>query len=189
MPSWLETLNREFAEDLRLPFVRVGGDEAQALAASAEVLVELVLRGVRFEEWWVGIGLGEVEEPLGPSSADSRGPAFYRAREAVELAKKSRYGFGILGDEETRARQISAALTFPAFLVQRRGPAEDSKSWEAVELAAAGLNQSEIGEKLGITRQAASQRLKVAAWEEEREGRWLACTLLTAAMDADARPQ
>ena len=189
VPSWVESLNREFADGLRLRFIRTVGDELQALVRDAGVPVELVLRGVRFEEWWVGIGLGQVEEPLGSSSADSRGPAFYNAREAVGLAKESRYGFAVVGNDEGRAREITASLELLTFLIQRRGPARGSKSWEAVELAAAGLNPREIGERLGISRQAVWQRLKVAGWEEEREGRWLTERLLTAAMEGDARPR
>jgi SatD family (SatD) len=186
VPSWRKALNSEFEDELQLPFVRTVGDELQALARKPDVITEIVLRGVRSEQWWVGIGLGDVETPLGPSSADSRGPAFYNAREAVNDAKSYRYGFAVLGGSDEQARKISISLNLLAFLVQRRGSSEGSKSWEAVELASGDLNPSEIGQELGISRQAAWQRLKVAGWEEEREGRWLTARLLAAGMGPDA---
>jgi SatD family (SatD) len=189
VPTWLNRLNHEFEDSLRLPFVRTVGDELQALAKHPEVLTELLLRGVRFEQWWVGIGIGEVDEPLGSSSADSRGSAFYRARNAVNLAKESRYGFSIVGTEDKLDREITVIFNLLSFVVQRRGSSEGSKSWEAVELATTELNQREIGERLNISRQAAWQRLKVAGWDEEREGRWMVNDLLAAAMGNDERPR
>jgi hypothetical protein len=187
VPSWVEELNREFSTDLRLPFVRTVGDELQALAGNPHVIAELVLRGVRLQEWWIGVGLGQVEEPLGASSADSRGPAFYNAREAVDTAKSSRYGFAVVGEDGDHARKIAVSLELLAFIVQRRGSEANSKSWEAVELARKGLNPTAIGQELGISRQAAWQRLKVAGWDEEWEGRWLTASLLATSMESDAR--
>jgi hypothetical protein len=185
VPRWLEQLNNTFRNDLRLPFARTVGDEVQGMVEAPDVVLELVMMGLRSEFWWIGIGLGPVETPLGITSADSRGDAFYNAREAVEQAKRSRYGFAVRGEDEERARAAFAALTLLAFVVQRRGRA-DSKGWEAVELAARGLNAQQIGERLGISRQAAWERLRVAGWEEEREGRWLTTSLLSLAMAAHA---
>lgn len=188
VPLWLEQLNEQFKGSLGLPFVRTAGDELQALVEIPEAIVEIILRGVRADEWWVGIGIGSVET-LGASSADSRGPAFYHAREAVNEAKGSRYGFAVVGDDFESAQLVRASLDLLCFVVQRRGSSPSSKGWEAVELAARGLNTEQIGQRLGISRQAAWQRLRVAGWEEEVDGRWLAARLISAAMRPDARPR
>lgn len=188
VPSWLEQLNNQFSEDLALPFVRTAGDELQALVEVPETIVEIALRCVVSAQWWVGIGIGGVET-MGASSADSRGPAFYNAREAVEEAKRTRYGFAVVGDDFEQAQCIRASLDLLAFVVQRRGAPSRSKGWEAVELAARGLNTEQIGTRLGISRQAAWQRLKAAGWDEEQDGRWLAARLLAKAMESDAQPR
>jgi len=187
VPLWLEQLNSGFREDLALPFVRTAGDELQALVDVPETVVEIVVRCVVSDLWWVGIGIGAVET-LGATSADSRGPAFYNAREAVEEAKRVRYGLAVVGDDFEQAQCIRASLDLLAFVVQRRGAPSRSKGWEAVDLAARGLNTEQIGKRLGISRQAAWQRLKTAGWDEELDGRWLAARLLAKAMESDAQP-
>jgi hypothetical protein len=154
----------------------------QALVENSEAVVELVLLGIREDDWWVGIGIGAVEVPLGHTSADSRGSAFYNARDAMTEAKDSTYGFAVSGDDSPRARAVAANLTLLALLASRRG----GRQWEAVDLVRHGLSQKEVGQKLGITPQAVSQRLQSAAWQEECEGRWLANWLLASVVAIDA---
>jgi len=154
----------------------------QAIVRNSEAVVELVLLGVREDEWWVGIGIGGVEAPLGKTSADSRGSAFYNARDAMTEAKDSTYGFAVSGDDSHRARAVSANLTLLALLASRRG----IRQWEAVDLMRHNLSQKEVGQELGITPQAVSQRLRSAAWQEECEGRWLADWLLAPVVAIDA---
>lgn len=182
VPAWVERLNQEFRDQLELPFVQTAGDEMQALAKSAEAVTEVLLLGIRGERWWVGIGLGSVESPLGESSASSQGTAFYHAREAVIQAKESRYGFAVIGEDADRARAIAANYTLIGSIAQRRG----TKRWEAIDLVRKGLNATEIGERLGISPQAAWQRLRSAAWEEECQSRWLAAWLMAPEIDPDA---
>src|SRR2546430_10616365 len=82
--SWADALNDEFHAAMRLPFARTAGDEMQALFADGEALVEVVLRSMDSEAWWIGIGLGE-PQPLGDTARESRGPAFRSARVAGEV--------------------------------------------------------------------------------------------------------
>ena len=180
--QWLPTVNNAFGRSLKLEFVRTAGDEMQGLLDSPEPVVELVLDAVRSAPWWLGIGIGSVDLPLGQTSAESRGTAFYNAREALLEAKDSPYGFAVVGDDEEPARAVAANLTLLASLAKRRGP----RQWEAVELLHRGLSQKEIGRRLGISQQAVSQRLRAAGWQEELEGRWLASWLLAPLVEIDA---
>jgi len=153
------------------------GDEMQALVRDPNVVLDCVIRGVRDREWWVGIGLGEVEHPLGSTAARSEGPAFYNAREAVGRAKGQSYGFALVAPDPDEQDDLEAVLETLGFITSRRGPA-DSKRWQAVELASRGLRVGEIGAQLGITWQAASERLKTAGWREEQGQRRLFVRLL-----------
>jgi hypothetical protein len=92
---WVDELNSEYAARLELPFARTVGDELQGVVADPDVLLDLVVRGARHRHWWLGIGLGELERPLPEATAEARGAAFYNAREAVQLAKRSHYGFAV----------------------------------------------------------------------------------------------
>jgi hypothetical protein len=180
---WVDELNSEYAPRLELPFARTIGDELQGLVADPDVLVDLVVRGARHRHWWLGIGLGDLERPLPDTTAQARGAAFYNAREAVQLAKRSEYGFAVQGRGEPSG-PIDDALTLLSFIVARRG-AENSKGWEAIDLVGQGFTQAQIGERLGVTQQAIAQRLHKAGWNEEQRGRRLSARLLEGVMKED----
>lgn len=170
----LESLNDHFAGGLRLPFARTAGDEMQALVRDDKTLVDLVLRATRGEQWWVGVGIGDVSKPLGETARDSRGPAFVSARAAVEAAKRAPWGCAVRGEPESLARQLENC--FAMLVLIRR--ARTDRGWETVDLAADGFDGTEIGRRLGISKQAVSQRLRAASFAEEQRGREVALALL-----------
>ena len=172
--EWQDTLNDDFAGGLRLPFARTMGDEMQALVRDPRSLVDLVLRASRDEEWWVGIGLGEVERPIGETARDSRGPAFVNARTAVEAAKRRVWGCAVRGDPEELALRLEDCFSMLVFI--RRARTE--RGWETVDLASRGMDGPAIASQLDISKQAVSQRLRAAGYAEERRGRELAVSLL-----------
>src|SRR3712207_894415 len=69
-------------------FERTAGDEFQGLLDDPAQVVDVVLTLVRAGGWSIGVGTGEIEEPLPPSIREGRGPAFIFARNAVEAAKR-----------------------------------------------------------------------------------------------------
>src|SRR5690242_8094530 len=85
--SWLTALADDPEVRLTLPFARTAGDEMQALADDPTGVTAAVRRLVRDGGWWIGIGVGEVEQPLPDDVRAARGPALVRARGAVEQAK------------------------------------------------------------------------------------------------------
>jgi SatD family (SatD) len=178
--EWAHRLNRRFGPSLILPFAPTIGDEIQAVTSDPEVPVEIVLQGVRDRSWWLGLGLGQVETPLADSAAQSRGPAFYDAREAVEKAKTSLYGFAVRATDPETAEDVQAVFELLGFVIRKRG--EDPKRWRAVELAQSGISTVRIGEELGVSQQAASKRLRTAGVDEEIAGRRLAIRLISRSM-------
>lgn len=178
--EWAAALNSDFRDELIRPFTPTLGDEIQGVLATPPPIVEIVLGGVKDQPWWLGVGIGEVETPLEKTAARSRGPAFYKAREAVEAAKRSHHGFAVRGEDESIASDLQTILGLLAFLIRRRG--HDPKRWQAVDLAREGASTVRIGKALGITQQAASKRLLNAGFYEEIEGRQLAERLLGEAL-------
>ncbi|HEV7167663.1 MAG TPA: hypothetical protein VGN49_06790, partial [Micrococcaceae bacterium] len=63
-----------------LPFERSVGDEVQGVMSDANAVVEVALRVLRTGQWYVGIGVGEVKQPLPASPREASGPAFVAAR-------------------------------------------------------------------------------------------------------------
>lgn len=159
------------------PFERTAGDEVQGILARPDDVVSLVVALVRQDSWSVGVGVGAVNDPLPPSTRAGSGPAFTLAREAVTRAKARPSGLAVAGQSESTARHAQTALDLLAAVIARRS----DPGWEGVDLAAAGLNQIEIATRLGITKQAVSQRLRAAEWHLEPDARALASHLLSVA--------
>lgn len=165
------------AQGLVRPWERTAGDEVQAVLDRPEVVVDLSLALVRLGNWSVGIGIGPVHEPLPASTRAGSGAAFERARRAVERAKSAPSHVTVAARDEAAGRPTQTVLDLLAALLQRRSEA----GWEAVDLRAQGLSQSEVALRLGISKQAVSQRLITATWAPELAGRQLAAQLLAEA--------
>jgi DNA-binding NarL/FixJ family response regulator len=134
-------------------------DDPAALPRAIEVLL-------RAGCWNIGLGAGEVDEPLPAQARAGRGPAYLRARAAVTAAKTSPWHLRVVGDAD-QGRHLESVLWLVAALVGRRSP----KGWEVVDLADEGLSYEEIGRRLGISQSAVSQRAQAAGLVEGRRAR------------------
>ncbi|MPV37997.1 hypothetical protein [Georgenia subflava] len=175
----LGTWSTEHADALALPLERTVGDEVQTVLTRADAALDLALHLMRLGEWAVGIGAGQVHEPLGTSSRASSGPAFVHARAAVERAR----GRGepapvvVAGDDEAAAREATALVQLLASVVRRRSAA----GWEAADLLRPDVRQKDVANTLDISEQAVSQRVRSALLEEELQVRPLAAGLIARA--------
>ena len=160
-----------------LPFERTAGDEVQGVLDSASEVTRLVLSLVRSRRWTVGIGLGPVREPLPASTRAGAGPGFTMARSAVTRAKRRPSRVAVEGLDSSSARHAQTCLDLIASLYGRRS----ALGWAAVDLADQGLTGTEISARLGISKQAVSQRLSAAEWYLEADAGVLAASLLAAA--------
>lgn len=175
-------------EGTAVPFARTVGDEVQGVLEGsddgAHLAVDLTLALLRDQGWSVGIGVGPVERPLPAVSRDGRGPAFYRARDAVERAKTRSRGTSVAVEgpaSETgakRAQEVESLLRLLGAVRARRSP----QGWEAVDLLS-GLDdrpgrQKIAAQSLAVSEQAMSQRVRAALWQEEEAVRPLAVRLL-----------
>lgn len=170
VPSLLDTLAALPRTPL-LGFERTVGDEVQGVVDDAGLGVEVVARVLRAGSWNVGIGVGEIEEPLPEGTRAGRGPAYIRAREAVTRAKSAPHRLtvvGAAGDPDVEA--LETVLGLWSGLVERR----TDRGWEVHDLLATGMSHSEAGRRLGITQSAVSQRAQSAGLVDEVRARALA---------------
>jgi hypothetical protein len=174
-----------------LPFERTVGDEIQGLLgageAGAQLAVGIVADLLRDGGWSVGIGVGGVDQPLPESSRAAAGPAFFRAREAVEQAKGRGIAvpLAVVGPpDEPTATIVSDAQALIRLLGAVAARRSDA-GWEAIDTLAEherdDAPQRAVAERLGVSEQAVSQRLRTALWAEEVAARPLAARLLRAA--------
>jgi hypothetical protein len=185
VPELLDTLPGRGAPGMVLAFDRTVGDEVQGVLDDATAVLDVVQTAARLGEWSVGVGIGPVDEPLPGSTREGSGAAFVRAREAVERAKRRAGDTPVAvvgasrGPGADRAADAEAVLRLLAGVAERRTAA----GWEVVDLLRAGLSQRAAAERLGVSGQAVSQRVRASMWPEEAAARPLAVRLLE---EADA---
>jgi hypothetical protein len=195
-------------------FERSVGDEVQGVVERPDEVVEIALHALRSGRWYVGIGVGEVDQPLPASPREGSGPAFVAARAAVERAKAAAAhvplavvagspgrvraadgGTGAAGaDGAAACANAEAVLRLIGRLVQDRTAAQ----WKVVDMlrsvrhGQAGAqgghgSQKVAAQKLGITEQSVSRALLRSGWQEEWAARPAAAVLLSFAHHSTAQ--
>ena len=161
------------------PFERTAGDEFQGVLDDPAALGTLVERLLRERTWNIGIGIGEVEEPLPKSTRAGRGPAYVHARNAVTSAKSAPWRLRVAGDAPG-VRGLETTLWLWAAVLHRRTP----RGWEVADLVDAGATYEEAAARLGVTQSAISQRAQAAGIVESRRARELVAELTGALLGA-----
>jgi hypothetical protein len=175
VPDLLSSLNRRPRRPgLLRKFERTAGDEVQGVISEAPPAVEVIVELLRSEEWNIGLGVGEVADPLPRSTRAGRGAAFLHAREAVTRAKSSPHHVNVVGSDPRTAEQVETVLWLMASILRRRS----DRGWEVADLLAEGHTRREVGMRLGISQSAVTQRAQAAGVIEEQRGRVLAAELL-----------
>jgi hypothetical protein len=183
VPATLEALAD--VEMLR-PFERTAGDEFQGVLDDPAALAAVVERLLREDSWNVGIGIGEVEEPLPESTRAGRGPAYLHAREAVTAAKSAPWRLRVAGDDphdRQGVRGLETTLWLWAAVLNRR----TSRGWEVADLVDAGASYDQAAKRLGVTQSAISQRAQAAGIVEGRRARELVTDLVGGLLKDGAR--
>ena len=159
-------------------FERTAGDEFQGVLDDPGVLTTVVERLLREQSWNIGIGFGEVEEPLPESTRAGRGPAYLHAREAVTSAKSAPWRLRVAGDDPG-VRALETTLWLWAAVLNRRTP----RGWEVADLVDTGATYEQVASRLGVTQSAISQRAQAAGIVESRRARELVSQLAAALLE------
>ena len=165
------------------PFERTAGDEFQGVLDDPAALPLVAERLLREGGWSIGIGIGEVEEPLPESTRAGRGAAYQHARDAVTGAKSAPWRLRVAGDEP-EVRALETTLWLWAAVLGRR----TSGGWEVADLVDAGATYDEAAKRLGITQSAVSQRAQAAGIVEGRRARELVTDLTRALLASQDDP-
>lgn len=160
-----------------VPVTRTVGDEFQLLVATEALsVVTAILVLMRDGDWHVGVGIGPVEEPTPADLREARGPAFVAARRAVDEAKERAGHLRVVAAAPAEAEGQDAEVVLDLLLTLRAR--RSAAGWVATDLADDGLTQAEIGQRLGVSRQAVQQRLTTAGWSLDVAARPVAVRLL-----------
>ena len=175
-----EALDLLAAVPLHRPLERTAGDELQGVLTDPAALPRVVEPLLRSGAWHVGIGVGDVEQPLPAQARAGRGTAYLHARTAVTEAKTSPWHLRVTGDLPG-ARPLEAALWLWAAVLARRTP----RGWEVADLVDEGLTYEQAGRRLGISQSAVSQRAQAAGIVEGRRARELVTHLAVGLLGQD----
>lgn len=181
VPTLLDLLGRAPAPAVVRPFQRTVGDEVQAVLDDAGSVVEAVGRILRTGSWSIGLGVGDVQQPLPPDSRAGRGAAYLHARDAVTRAKTGPHRLCVVGTDSSAAERLETVLWLWAGLLERR----TDRGWEVYDALGEGLSHAEAGHRLGVTQSAITQRTQSAGLVDERRARRLATDLLSAMLSED----
>jgi hypothetical protein len=175
VPDLLGVLNRRPRRPTLLrKFERTAGDEVQGVMSGARATIDVIVQLLRDDQWSVGLGIGDVIEPLPRSTRAGSGAAFVFAREAVNRAKSNPHHVNVVGYDARAAERVESVLWLISSVVRRR----TERGWAVADLLSEGLSRREIGVKLGISQSAVTQRAQAAGYVEEQRGRVLAADLL-----------
>ena len=182
VPEFLEGLHH-----ISHGFERSVGDEVQGVLSDPGEVVEVSLYALRSGLWYVGIGIGPVNEPQPVSPREGSGAAFVAARQAVDRAKAagSHVPLAVVsgaggrdapatGDSAAGARACAnaeAVLRLVGRLVQERTEAQ----WRVVDALRARNGrdpgrhgqQKHVARDLGISEQSVSRAIIRSGWQEE----------------------
>ncbi len=158
-------------------FERTIGDEIQGLVDDSQLVVTLVTDAARRRNWWIGIGVGTVDEPTPDTVRAARGPVLVAARDAVEKAKSTPTRIAVRcgsPDDASSAARAEAALRAWVTVLDRRTP----QGWEAVDAMAKATTQKVAAAALGISAQSLNTRLRRAGWHDQQAIQELCAWLL-----------
>lgn len=164
----LDRVNRELAEAILADFTITVGDEFQGLLVRPGCLPELMWRlrdSLPELRFWTGVGFGGLDTELEGRAIGMDGPAFHRAREALEAAHDGGLHGGVFsgfGEDDRILGGLSRLLDW-----QRQRFTDAQR--EAIRHVRAGATQTEAAGEIGVTRQAVSKRLAAAGWSAHRD--------------------
>lgn len=183
----LTEVNRVFSGDILIDFRSTIGDEFQGVLKNPKNAYALYvfIKCKLPIDIYCGIGVGHVERPF-EKDRGMRGTAFYRARSALELCKKSKRN--LLMKSSDMPTQIDEVINTLLRFIEAL-----ENSWTKRQKEVANYFRSypdytyeQLGKHFRISKQAISQILKAADWDAISEGEALLNNLLTG-MDSNTK--
>lgn len=155
----LGRVQQEFEEDIASPFTLTIGDEFQAVldrCGNLYAMIHSIESGLNGLNLRYGLGLGGIETDINPAqSIGMDGPAFHRARRALEEAKKSGRRFCIETGLKLPDQRLNTLLDWIDVTSSRwnREKRDILFYWQQKH------TQKEIAARTGISQPAVSQHI------------------------------
>ena len=179
LDNTLKGINRAFSSDILIDFKPTVGDEFQGVLKNPKNAYALYvfIRSKLPVDIYCGIGVGDIERPL-KEDIGMRGTAFYRARSALELCKKSKRNLLIKSlDIPNRIDEIINTLLRFIEVLENSWTKRQQQVINYFRLHP-DYTYEQLGKHFRISKQAVSQILRAADWAAISEGETLLGKLL-----------
>ncbi len=161
----IEQINKEYKSEIASKFLITIGDEFQGILHSPAKSYHIIRRiqdSMEDISFTFGIGIGTLATPILPNAAIGMdGDCFYRARAALQRAKKEKrellYDF-----QEPESFLVNAIVA----TLDKQWKQLNKTQRKIIQLRKTGLEQKAIAKKIGITKQAVSKAINAAAIKE-----------------------
>lgn len=171
----LEEINHKYKAIIAAKFLITTGDEIQGLLNSAVELADMIWD---FEDidinLRIGIGRGRLTTDLKEFAIGMDGPVWHRAREAITRSRaENRLGGVFLGFGESQ----DVIMNGFARVLRWQRATFTKRQRQVVALLRTGLSQTEVAEKLHITKQSVHDHVVGTGWQSYIEGEtaWKEC--------------
>jgi len=179
LDNTLKGINRVFSSDILIDFKPTVGDEFQGVLKNPKNAYALYvfITSKLPVDIYCGIGVGDIERPL-KEDIGMRGTAFYRARSALELCKKSKRNLLIKSlDIPNRIDEIINTLLRFIEVLENSWTKRQQQVINYFRLHP-DYTYEQLGKHFRISKQAVSQILRAADWAAISEGETLLGKLL-----------
>lgn len=172
-------VNRDYKKSVCAPWQLTGGDEFQGVLRTPLPVFAMINRireaispvPVRF-----GIGIGEITTPLASHPQEMDGPAFHRARNALDRSREFLGRTCLSSGQAGRDEMVNAWLDALSFI--RAG--WSARAREVIRLQEGFQALEPIAKRLGISVQAVSKHLRVTGYRAYVRGEKVMAGLLAA---------
>jgi len=165
----LVQINRDYKKGIRTPLQFTGGDEFQGVFETAVPVFDVINQirevmspvSVRF-----GIGIGEITTPLADQPQAMDGPAFHRARDALERAQEFVGQVCVSSGKPEQDEEVNAWFDALSSIRSRWS----SRALQVIHLYEDFQKLEPIAKKLKISVQAVSKHLRVTGYKAYKRG-------------------
>jgi len=165
----LVQINRDFKESICTPLQFTGGDEFQGVFKTAAPVFEVIKQirdvmspvSIRF-----GIGIGEITTPLSDQPQAMDGPAFHRARDALDRAQEFVEQACVSSGEREWDEDVNAWFDALGAIRSRWS----ARARQVIHLYEDFQKLEPIAKKLRISVQAVSKHVRVTGYKAYKRG-------------------
>lgn len=184
----LATINFDYGKFIESKFLITVGDEFQGLLKPSAPIYKMICRiveslypvQVRF-----GLGLGGITTPVREVALGMDGPAFYAAREALDIAYgKKEHAIVFKSELNSMSKDTEEAVNVILGSLAVIRTLWPESFWEILPYLRAQKTQKEVASIIGTTQPYISKLIKKACWKEvedleTRAGRLLSSYFVT----------